>query len=71
MTPYSRDFLRRHCIFNYNGYYSSFTYERLIVNCQLVAINYNAVDHLLVVLPSHIFCVHCHAGFTPFVHKLQ
>ena len=26
MSPYSHDFLWRHCIFDYNGYYNSLTY---------------------------------------------
>ena len=35
MSPYSRDFLWRHCIFNYNGYYSSLTYEHLFLDSEL------------------------------------
>ena len=30
MSHYSRDFLTCHCIFYYNGYYSSLTYKRLV-----------------------------------------
>ena len=35
MSAYSHDFLKRQCIFNYNGYYSSLTYEHLVLDSEL------------------------------------
>ena len=48
MSPYSPDFLRRHYTFNYNGYYSSLSYECLVFNSELstclwFTLNYNLV----------------------------
>ena len=35
MSPYSCDFLWCHCIFNYNDYYNSLTYKRLVFDSEL------------------------------------